>query len=99
MPSIFSNKEFVSLKRDCSGLIELKNKTLGIIGFGAIGQEVARIALALQMNLRVYDYKARRFHLDISIGGSDYRFPSVKIPIITTDCLDSVLQASDIVTV
>ena len=36
-------------------LIELAGKTMGIIGFGRIGQCTARIAQALGMNLLVYD--------------------------------------------
>ncbi len=34
---------------------ELENKTLGIVGFGAIGQRVAKIALAFGMNVIVKD--------------------------------------------
>ena len=36
-------------------LIELADKTLGIIGFGRIGQAAARIARALGMNVLAYD--------------------------------------------
>jgi glycerate dehydrogenase len=36
-------------------LIELAGKTMGIIGFGRIGQNVARIAVALGMNILAYD--------------------------------------------
>ncbi|MBE7012057.1 MAG: D-2-hydroxyacid dehydrogenase [Ruminococcaceae bacterium] len=35
-------------------LSELKGKTIGIIGFGKIGQEVAKIAKAFSMNVKVY---------------------------------------------
>ncbi|ACL77713.1 D-2-hydroxyacid dehydrogenase [Ruminiclostridium cellulolyticum] len=35
-------------------LIEIKNKTLGIIGFGAIGQKVAQIACAFGMEVLCY---------------------------------------------
>lgn len=36
-------------------LIELHERTLGIIGFGRIGRAVAKIAMALGMNVLVYD--------------------------------------------
>ena len=35
--------------------IELKSKTVGLIGCGNIGSEVAKIARSLQMNVMVYD--------------------------------------------
>ncbi len=35
--------------------VELYNKTIGIIGMGAIGKQVARRALALEMNVIGYD--------------------------------------------
>jgi len=35
-------------------LIELDNKTLGIIGYGVIGQAVAKLALSFGMNIKVY---------------------------------------------
>ena len=41
--------------------MELKGKTLGIIGFGAIGQEVAKIAKAMGMNVVVYDAYCRNY--------------------------------------
>lgn len=59
-------------------LIELDQKTLGIIGFGRIGQATAQIALALGMNIVYYDefvqveninYKS--LSLDDLLGTSD----------------------------
>jgi D-3-phosphoglycerate dehydrogenase / 2-oxoglutarate reductase len=45
------------------GGIELAEKTLGVLGFGRIGQRVARRALGLQMNVVAYDpfVSAERF--------------------------------------
>lgn len=34
---------------------ELKAKTLGLIGFGNVGKKVAKVALAMEMNVIVYD--------------------------------------------
>lgn len=34
---------------------ELKHKTLGLIGFGNVGKKVAKVALAFEMNVLVYD--------------------------------------------
>ena len=40
-------------------LIELKNKTLGIIGYGTIGKAVARLAEAFGMHVRVFSRTVR----------------------------------------
>jgi D-3-phosphoglycerate dehydrogenase len=42
-------------ERSRYGGVELAEKTLGILGFGRIGQQVARRALALQMRVVAYD--------------------------------------------
>lgn len=34
---------------------ELKSKTLGLVGFGNVGKKVAKVALAMEMNVIVYD--------------------------------------------
>lgn len=46
---------FKELKKAYSKGIELRGKTIGIIGFGRIGQEVAKIALALGMKVLATD--------------------------------------------
>jgi len=48
--------------------IELKEKTLGIVGFGKIGMEVARRARAFQMDVCVYDpYVSERLAQDLAV--------------------------------
>jgi D-3-phosphoglycerate dehydrogenase len=42
-------------ERSKFGGVELAGKTLGVLGFGRIGQQVARRALALEMNVVAYD--------------------------------------------
>ena len=42
-------------ERSRYGGIELADKTLGVLGFGRIGQQVARRALGLQMHVLAYD--------------------------------------------
>src|SRR5690606_10243241 len=48
---------FSELKRDYATGVELKGKTLGIIGFGRVGTAVAKMAIALGMNVIVTDRK------------------------------------------
>ena len=47
-------REGVWAKKQCMG-IELEGKTLGIVGFGRIGYQIAKIAKALGMNVLLYD--------------------------------------------
>lgn len=47
-------REGVWAKKQCMGF-ELEGKTLGVIGFGRIGYQVAKIANALGMKLLLYD--------------------------------------------
>lgn len=47
--------KFGALKKKYAKGLELRGKTLGIIGFGRIGQEAARIALGLGMDVLVTD--------------------------------------------
>jgi D-3-phosphoglycerate dehydrogenase len=46
---------FSQLKKNYSGGIELRGKTLGVIGFGKIGKATARIALGIGMNVLYCD--------------------------------------------
>ena len=49
------DSNFKNLKKAYSGGIELSKKTLGIIGFGRIGQEVAKKAIGLGMRVIAHD--------------------------------------------
>ncbi|MGC9365180.1 MAG: D-2-hydroxyacid dehydrogenase [Fidelibacterota bacterium] len=50
---------------------ELAGKTLGIIGFGRIGQIVARMALAFGMKVLVYDQMDNQTDLEVSAVSKD----------------------------
>ena len=48
--------------------MELKDKTLGVVGFGKIGMEVAKRARSFQMNVAVYDpFVSDRMAQDLSV--------------------------------
>lgn len=49
------SKQFAQLKKKFAGGFELENKTIGIIGFGRIGQELGQMAIGLGMNVLAYD--------------------------------------------
>ena len=87
--------EFAKLKKLCSEGNELLGKTIGIIGFGRIGQEVARIALGLGMKVIASDPFVKEATIHIEIHGSAQ---SIDVPIATTD-ITSLLSQSDIITI
>ena len=49
------DSNFKKLKKSYAKGIELRGKTIGIIGFGRIGRETAKIALGIGMNVLAYD--------------------------------------------
>ena len=51
-------------------LNELADKTIGIVGFGAIGQAVAKIALAFNMNVLAYN-RSQKTYDDVSFVDMD----------------------------
>lgn len=88
--------QFNVLKKEYSKGIELKGKTLGIIGFGGIGKETAKIAIGLGMHVLVHDDFAKdlQLHLDFN--------PALQLPQLTLNFqsvpLQNLLQESDFVT-
>ncbi len=59
-------------------LIELKNKTMGIIGYGSIGQRTAELALAFGMNVIVYDRSPEKKKKDPNIMTDEIEFVEKK---------------------
>ena len=92
---VTGNTEFAKLKKQCSEGNELLGKTIGIIGFGRIGQEVARIALGLGMNVIASDPFVKEAKIVITIPGAQQ---SLSVDIHTTD-INTLLSQSDIITI
>ncbi len=85
-------KEFKKLKKNYSAGVELKGKTLGIVGFGRIGQEVAKIGLGLGMNVIYYDLNNKKSLIEIVFfDGSSKNFE------LTSVRFDELLQNSDFI--
>ena len=57
---------FKALKKSFSSAVELEGKTLGVIGFGGIGQEVVKIGLSLGMKIRVLTRKPKTEKITLS---------------------------------
>lgn len=92
MPANGSEK-FEELKKKYSKGVELRGKTMGIVGFGRIGQYAAKIALGLGMKVLAYDPFVKEAIIDLDIEGAD---APVKIK-ITPLALENVLQNSDFI--
>jgi D-3-phosphoglycerate dehydrogenase len=84
---------FKELKKAYASGTELKGKTLGIIGFGKIGQEVAKIGLGIGMNVIATDSLVRSAPISIDF------FNGQNITInINTISKDEVLKEADFIT-
>ena len=84
---------FKSLKKSYSNGFEIRGKTIGIIGFGRIGQEVAKISLGLGMNIIAFDNYVK----DALISFSLYDGEIIQKKIITNS-FNEVLSKSDFIT-
>ena len=85
--------KFKVLKKAYAGGIELRGKTLGIIGFGRIGQATAKIALGLGMDVAAYD----PFMNEATVEVDFFNGQSLNIA-IKTRSFDEVLSQSDFIT-
>ena len=86
------DSRFKDLKKAYALGSELRGKKIGIIGFGRIGQEVARIALGIGMEVLATD----RFIESAPISIDFFNGQKITITIETTD-LDSLLKESDFI--
>ena len=83
---------FKGLKKAYAKGIELRGKTMGIIGFGRIGQEVAKIGLGLGMNVVSADKYVDSAEIEVSL----FNGASLKVSIETIS-MESVLEQSDFI--
>jgi len=85
---------FDTLKKDYGSGIQLRGKSLGIIGFGRIGQEVARIGLALGMNVLPTDLMINEANIDINIFANEKVTMNIHVPTVP---YKEVLAKSDFI--
>jgi D-3-phosphoglycerate dehydrogenase len=85
-------KDFAKLKKDFSKGTEVGGKTIGIIGFGRIGQSAARLAIGLGMKVVAYDPFIADATLELELHG----VPKIKVPVKTV-AMDEVLAKSDFI--
>lgn len=87
------DSEFKSLKKAYSKGLELRGKTIGIIGFGRIGQAVGSIALGLGMKVLAYDPFVDEVEIALEINGVG----KIKTDVKTTS-LEDLLANSHFIT-
>ena len=90
---VTGDSQFDALKKKYAKGIELKGKTIGIIGFGRIGQSVAKIALGCGMKVVASDPFLKEALIELEIQGAD----TVKIA-IKTIAMEELLKQSDFIT-
>jgi len=93
----FKNMEtgdFSSLKKNYAKGVELRGKTLGIIGFGRIGQSLASYALGIGMNVIAIDNAKKDVSLSLKIGNQD-----LQITITTETDLQQFLGEMDYISI
>ena len=84
--------QFNQLKKTASAGVELKGKTLGLIGFGRIGREAARMAFGLGMNVVAFDPMISEANVEITFH-EDAGIPSISKTIKTISKEDVLKQA------
>lgn len=85
--------QFNELKKGYANGVELRGKTLGIIGFGRIGQAVAKIAIGLGMKVLPHDPYVKEAVINVSFfDGQELSFN------IKTVSKDELLSGSDFIT-
>ena len=87
------DSKFAELKKTYTKGVELRGKTIGIIGFGRIGQEVAKMALGLGMRVLAVDNFAEKVNLKVEFfNGQSVDFE------IKTQSKEEALKEADFVT-
>lgn len=86
--------DFKKLKKAYETGFQIKGKTLGIVGFGRIGQELAKIALGVGMSVRAHDPFVQEAEIGIQLND----FEDLKFCVnVRTESLDKVLRESDFI--
>lgn len=87
------DSDFKALKKSYANGKELSGKTLGIIGFGRIGQEVAKKAIGIGMNVVAYDKFVSEKDIILNFFNGEKKTFTIE-----TTKLNKVLSDSDFIT-
>jgi len=86
---------FDAMKKSFSKAYELSGKTLGVIGFGSIGQEVVKMGISLGMKIKVLTRKPKTETLTLDFFDGQ----SVKFEITSDNDMDAFLRESDFISI
>jgi D-3-phosphoglycerate dehydrogenase len=81
--------DFNALKKKYSAGTQLLGKTLGIVGFGRIGQELAKMAIGIGMKVIAVDPMLSNVNLKFNLNGNEFSID------VKTAKMDELLAASD----
>lgn len=88
------NSEFKALKKSYSKGFELQGKTMGIIGFGRIGQELAKLSLGIGMKVMAADLIRDKRTLQFPEGHSACITEDIEI-----SSFEELISQSDVISV
>ena len=86
------DSNFKVLKKNYAGGSELRGKTMGVIGFGRIGQETAKIALGVGMHVVAHDPFMDKAEVKVVLGNG----AAVDVA-IEMNSFESVLKEADFI--
>ncbi|MFC6268803.1 D-2-hydroxyacid dehydrogenase [Frigoriflavimonas asaccharolytica] len=86
--------DFKKLKKAFSNAVELEGKTLGVIGFGPIGQEVMKIGISLGMKVKVLTRNPKTETLTLNFFDGQ----KVNFEITSTNNWDEFLKDTQFIT-
>ena len=89
------DSNFSGLKKAYSKAYELQGKTMGIVGFGGIGREVAKIAISLGMSVKVFDLLTDTRTISLNF----YDGQKVDFSITPTNNWDEFLPSVDFISI
>lgn len=95
MMPLEGDTQFNALKKSYSNASELEGKTLGVIGFGGIGQEVVKMGISLGMKVKVLTRKPRTETLSLSFFDGQ----TVKFEITSTTDYSGFLKDTDFISI
>jgi D-3-phosphoglycerate dehydrogenase len=86
---------FDAMKKSFSNAYELSGKTLGVIGFGSIGQEVIKMGISLGMKIKVLTRRPKTEVLTLEFFDGQ----SVSFEITSDNDMDTFLKEADFISI